>query len=177
MVSGALFGDLAWSKGSSQSNPPRQQSQSLGRHREALEAYAELVQLEKSPRRKSRQLFAMALQYEALGEWYQALDTIDECLNDGEIILLTHKARILQKAGRETDAQKTYHQFLQAVDEKIIQTQDPAYYFQKATVLEKLGRTDQAIASLRDLLKFGKNLTPQRKAEAQDRLRTLERTK
>lgn len=145
----------------------------MGRHSEAIEAYEHLAQIEKNPQKKSKHLFAIALQYEALGEWAKALGYVDACLDGGESILLTHKARILQKAGREEQVAEIYDTFLETVEEKLAQTQDPAYAFQKATVLETLGRVDEALECLNGFLKRGKALTPRRKTQILERIKAL----
>jgi tetratricopeptide (TPR) repeat protein len=118
-------------------------------------------------------MLAIVLQYEALEKWDTALETLDSFLESGEIILQTHKARILKKAGREEESLETYNAFLKAADDKFNKTGDPAYRFQKASALENMGRISEAISCLENLINSDVKLTPRRKADAEKRIKTL----
>ena len=149
----------------------------MGRHSEAITAYQQLAEMESNPRKKSRHMFSIALQYEELEEWEKALEYVERRMADGDSIIFTHKARILQKAGREAEAQDTYEQFLTAVDEKIAATGDAAYYFQKASVLKDLGRFKEVRECIQSLQASGKRLTSSQKARIKEILANIETRK
>jgi tetratricopeptide (TPR) repeat protein len=147
----------------------------VGKHKEALAIYKELLPDEEFDRQRHHIQLSISRQYEALKKYDQAIDELDPLIKAGDHYLLLHKARILKLNKKNEEAEKNYRMFLEKIDAKYEETKDVAYIFQKASGYEQMGDIEGAINCLDDLLNSGIKMSLRLTDNAKDGIARLKK--
>ena len=147
----------------------------LGKHKESLAIYLELLQRETVERQRNSYRLSISRQYEAMKKWNQAIEVLDPLIDAGEFHLLLDKASILTRMRKKKEAEELRTLFLKEVDLKYEETRDVSYIFRKAFGYEQMGEYQKAVDTLDGLLNSGIKMSLRQTADAKDHILRLKK--